>query len=590
MKIVKIVLSLVLSFYLVMGLLAGLFITSSVGVSALTATECINNNDRTSAACAQYFTSTTSTPANEDLKIKSCLNDPVSAAQRAVCYSLSSSAQQIANTCFNTPEDPICSKYIVKAPTATTTTTITASNVSATANKLDGGTLQGVKLCLADSTLCSAISGADAQKIISFCQSNTSDPTCSSFKTSGNASVATAKAANANLNQILTDPAKRAEFCKASPNDPLCTSPEAKKILNIKPLGTNLDDVIGFAACNVSGSAAKDGDKLQECIRSILQFAVILAGIIAVIQLGVAAFNYFNPDVSTDTIKSSVDTIRNIFIGLMLILAPVIILRTFNVSLTNFGFLGFSANTSTSSSQNTNGTNTTTGTNSTTDTKQVGKITLKEKDTKANIKTLQDEIAKKGTADFNQADVQNALNLVLSDAANSNLDTETRNSLAALIASAQNNGLNIDPNVLSKINSTGTNPDGNQTANQASYCTAEDCTITGAQLLTGPNNSYQILTVNLRDKNTNPTNFTMYLRPANQIPSPINGWISLPAPSTATNQAATVTKNKISGSEFSQWCSTAQAQPGGTGGTACFKSPASSTDLYLDEIFDLFDI
>ncbi|GAB4148215.1 MAG: hypothetical protein OHK0017_10810 [Patescibacteria group bacterium] len=120
----------------------------------------------------------------------------------------------------------------------------------------------------------------------------------------------------------------------------------------------------GFTACNLTPDqvqASANGKALESCVRSVMQFALVIAGIVAMIQLALAAFNYYNPEVNTKALQSSIDTIRNVFIGLMLIAGPVMILGTFNTSLLNLQFLGFTSTSSSSgstSSGNTAGTST----------------------------------------------------------------------------------------------------------------------------------------------------------------------------------------------------------------------------------------
>ena len=47
------------------------------------------------------------------------------------------------------------------------------------------------------------------------------------------------------------------------------------------PVGQDLSNAVGFKACNVSGGKGDTSAKLQECIGSILSFALSIAGIYA---------------------------------------------------------------------------------------------------------------------------------------------------------------------------------------------------------------------------------------------------------------------------------------------------------------------
>jgi hypothetical protein len=107
----------------------------------------------------------------------------------------------------------------------------------------------------------------------------------------------------------------------------------------VQAQGVNLEGASGFTACNIS--PGQSSNSLNECVRAVMQFILVLAGLVALFQLAVAAFNYYNPEVKTDSIQASIDSIRNVFIGLMLITGPVMILNTFNPGLTNLSFIGF---------------------------------------------------------------------------------------------------------------------------------------------------------------------------------------------------------------------------------------------------------
>jgi len=394
---------------------------------------------------------------------------------------------------------------------------------------------------------------------------------------------APAQPATATPKPATPAPAQTTATPTATPKPATATTPAAtgnRAAPTGTALGVDLEDALGFRACNISGRAAANSpDALQVCVRGILQFALIMAGIAAVIQLGVAAFNYFNPDVSTDTVKESIDTIRNIFIGLMLIAAPVVILRTFNVSLTNFGFLGFTAGGSTSSQ--TSGAGNPTNTQGAAAAQTVGGVALSPTDTAANINSVTQALEKVKSGEISASDLIKALNYTLGaiDLKSSTLDTAA---ITKLLAAVQKAGIGFTPsaNFLAALNSSGTNPDGNQNSNQASYCSLDNCTIIGGRVNPGTATS-QTLTVNLRNKNGVPTDFIMTLRPINTIPSPISNFVSLSPSTSGGNPTISVIKNSISGADFSQWCGAARAQSGSGGGAACLKSPAASGSVII---------
>ncbi len=340
----------------------------------------------------------------------------------------------------------------------------------------------------------------------------------------------------------------------------------------VKPLGVDLEGALGFNSCNISGQkAAASADALQVCVKGILQFALTMAGIIAIIQLGVAAFNYFNPSVSEDVVKQSIDTIRNIFIGLMLIAAPVVILRTFNVSLTNFGFLGFSA--SSSGSTNSGGPNATEGN---ADTTQIGGVSLSPTDTASNINNINQAVEKLKTGEITGPELIEAVNYIVGsiDLKDPNVDVAAVTQMLDTVKTA-GIGYTPDPNFLSKLNGAGSKPDGNQTATSTSYCSIDGCEIV-AGAVTSLTITSQSLRVSLKDKNSNPTDYLLVLRPLNSIPKPISDFMSLTPSAAGSNPTVTITKKSITSSEFAQWCSAATSQTASNGGAACQKSQASS--------------
>jgi len=341
--------------------------------------------------------------------------------------------------------------------------------------------------------------------------------------------------------------------------------------------GVALEDAVGFKACNVSASNAAQSGKLQECVGAVLRFALVIAGVVAIVRLAVAAFDFYNPETGNNVVKDSIESIRNIFIGLMLIAGGVMILNTFNVALIDFSFLGFTASKGGSSNTSTAGTNgSSTGSNATTAADQkFGNIALSSTDPKANIQTLQQAINDLKTGKITQADFEKALKYTLD---NVNLKTLTQtdvSSITGLFNSLKSANINFtpDPNLLAALNGSGNNADGSQQKPTASYCSIDPCTIQGASAVGNP----QILTVTMINKNNTPVNYLIRLNPPNQLPSPLDQYLKLKAGATATSAQFDVIKNSISGTDFANWCSIANATSGG-GGTACYNSPATTTD------------
>lgn len=343
------------------------------------------------------------------------------------------------------------------------------------------------------------------------------------------------------------------------------------------PVGQDLSDVVGFKACNVSGGKGDTSAQLQVCIGAILSFALSIAGIISIIMLGVEAFQFFNPETDTKTVQHSIEHIRNIFIGLMLIAGPVMILRTFNVALTNFSFLGFTASKSSSGSpSSTDTTADTNGAVSTTD--KVGNISLTNDPTK-DLNTVLDQAKAVNQGGNSPQDFTTALTKILQNATNGTGinpgDFATLNTIFDTLKNANINLTGIDPNLLGALISTGKNADGSNTTIANASCYSSDCTISSAKLTQNP----QILTVTLTNKNGTPVDFMMTLKPANTLPSALSAYLSITPGVNGANSTVNITKPNIGSADFNNWCGVAKAaSPDNTnpGAAACFKSPATS--------------
>jgi hypothetical protein len=346
------------------------------------------------------------------------------------------------------------------------------------------------------------------------------------------------------------------------------------------PLGQNLSDAVGFTACNVSGGSGATSSQLQECVTSILDFALAAGALVAIIMFGVEAFQYFNPETSTDTVKKSIEHIKDIFIGLMLIAGPVMILRTFNVALTNFSFLGFTTSQSDATSPNSTS-NSNTGTNASTAEDKVGNIALTN-DPSKDLNTVLEQAKTANQGGNTSQDFTSALSKILQNATNGTGinpgDFATLNSIFDTLKNANIN-FNIDPNILGGLISTGKNADGSNTNLANAACYSADCTISGARLTQNP----QILTVTLTNKNGNPVDFMIPLNPPNTLPSALSGFLSITPGSNGANSTVRITKPNINSADFNNWCGVAKAaNPSNTnpGAAACFKSPASSSSSY----------
>jgi hypothetical protein len=147
----------------------------------------------------------------------------------------------------------------------------------------------------------------------------------------------------------------------------------------------------GFTGCDFS-SIEKDptgGSKLFEgCIRQVITFLFVVGLFLIVFRIGLSAFNSINPGADGNAIKDSVGAVRDIMIGLLLIIAPSIILATVNPAALSLNFLdlgklasniggtnsatkstGDSNNTTKNTTGGTNNSGTTTSTTTTTGTK-----------------------------------------------------------------------------------------------------------------------------------------------------------------------------------------------------------------------------
>ncbi|MEM1312820.1 MAG: hypothetical protein AAGF07_05155 [Patescibacteria group bacterium] len=132
------------------------------------------------------------------------------------------------------------------------------------------------------------------------------------------------------------------------------------------------DGVGGFSGCDFSSvqNNPQGGSELFEaCIRQVITFLFVIGLFLIVFRIGISAFNSMNPGASGDAIKDSVGAIRDIMIGLLLIIAPSIILATINPAALSLNFLdlgnltsdigsgGNGDQNSTDGSRNSNGSN-----------------------------------------------------------------------------------------------------------------------------------------------------------------------------------------------------------------------------------------
>jgi hypothetical protein len=122
----------------------------------------------------------------------------------------------------------------------------------------------------------------------------------------------------------------------------------------------------GFTSCDYSSieKNPKDGSKLFEaCIRQVITFLFVVGLFLIVFRIGLSAFNSINPGADGNAIKDSVGAVRDIMIGLLLIIAPSIILATVNPAALSLNFLDLGKLASNIGGNNSS-TTPTTGTNS----------------------------------------------------------------------------------------------------------------------------------------------------------------------------------------------------------------------------------
>ncbi len=131
---------------------------------------------------------------------------------------------------------------------------------------------------------------------------------------------------------------------------------------------TGASGVGGFTGCDYSSiqDNPKGGTEIfGKCIKQVMTFAFVVALFLIVFRVAFAAFNSLNPNSDGDAIKNSVTAIRDISIGVVLLISPAIILSvvnptTLSLQIFNLGNLG-GGNTTTSPTTPPSG-GTTTGT------------------------------------------------------------------------------------------------------------------------------------------------------------------------------------------------------------------------------------
>jgi hypothetical protein len=92
------------------------------------------------------------------------------------------------------------------------------------------------------------------------------------------------------------------------------------------------DNVIGFTGCN-------DGDKLGQCVGSILRFAFVIGVFLMAFRIAMIGVNRFNPESNEDPSKAVGEAVRDLIIGVILLGAPSLILGSLNQDLLRLDFL-----------------------------------------------------------------------------------------------------------------------------------------------------------------------------------------------------------------------------------------------------------
>ncbi len=104
--------------------------------------------------------------------------------------------------------------------------------------------------------------------------------------------------------------------------------------------------VAGFTECSFQQSKeSKDSsNRVTACVRQILQFVFIVAIFLVVFRIALVGVYQFNPDQSIDAQKESVNLVRDLIIGFILIGGPGIFLGLLNANLIKLDFLDFQKN------------------------------------------------------------------------------------------------------------------------------------------------------------------------------------------------------------------------------------------------------
>lgn len=150
--------------------------------------------------------------------------------------------------------------------------------------------------------------------------------------------------------QAQEDEADNTNTSDANQNDRQSDSNNTQNKTNRGPLGglggastdvSSAEGVLSFSQCRFGRGDASGN--LQGCLRQLLTFSFVVGIFLIAMRIAIEAFKSLNPTVNGDAVRNSINLVKDIFIGLVLIGAPGIFISTFNpaaLNLNMFDLLG----------------------------------------------------------------------------------------------------------------------------------------------------------------------------------------------------------------------------------------------------------